>query len=98
MLSWMDAKGRKMGIAKAVIILSFIWFYTCLTGLSPSVLRAAMMFSLIQVGKLTMRRMHMFNVLAGSAVILMLFDPYIVTEVGFRLKLFGCIGYCLSAP
>jgi competence protein ComEC len=98
MLSWMDARGRKTGIAKAVLILSFIWFYTCLTGLSPSVLRAAMMFSLIQVGKLTMRRMHMFNVLAGSAVILMLFDPYIVTEVGFRLSYLAVLGIVYLHP
>ncbi|MBK8657948.1 MAG: ComEC family competence protein [Bacteroidetes bacterium] len=98
MLNWMDGRGRKMAISKAMLILALIWIYTCLTGLSPSVLRAAMMFSLIQVGKLTMRRMHMFNILAGSAVILMLFDPFIVTEVGFRLSYLAVLGIVYLHP
>ena len=38
-------------IIKAVLLILFLWFYAVLTGLSPSVMRAATMFSFIIVGK-----------------------------------------------
>jgi competence protein ComEC len=98
MLRWMDSRGRSFQIAKALLVLAFIWFYTCLTGLSPSVLRAAMMFSLLQAGKLMARRVHMFNVLAGSAMVLMVLDPYIITEVGFKLSYLAVLGIVYLHP
>lgn len=95
---WMEGRGRKLIVTKSIIILIFIWFYTCLTGLSPSVLRAAMMFSLMQVAKLTFRRVDMFNILAGSAVVLMIFDPFIITEIGFRLSYLAVLGIVYLHP
>jgi competence protein ComEC len=95
---WMDNRGRKFQIAKAVGIISFIWFYACLTGLSPSVLRSAMMFSLIQFGKVMIRNVNTYNVIAGSAVLLMLYNPFIITEVGFRLSYLAVIGIIYLHP
>jgi competence protein ComEC len=39
LLKAFDKLGRKFQIGKAIFIILFIWFYACLTGLSPSVLR-----------------------------------------------------------
>ena len=98
LLQWMDNKGRKYVVAKAIIIILFIWFYACLTGLSPSVLRSAMMFSLIQLGKVLIRHVNTYNVIFASALILMLFNPFIITEVGFRLSYLAVIGIVYLHP
>ena len=37
-------------LLRMIIVLSFLWFYAMLTGLTPSVFRAALMFSFIQIG------------------------------------------------
>jgi competence protein ComEC len=88
----MDSRGRKFQIAKSVIIIAFIWFYACLTGLSPSVLRSAMMFSMIQFGKVMLRNVNTYNIIFASIVVLILFNPFIVTEVGFRLSYLAVLG------
>lgn len=99
LLKWMDNRGRKMEIVKSTSIILFIWFYACLTGLSPSVLRSATMFSMIQVGKTIVNRsVSTYNIIAGSALLLILYDPFIVTEVGFRLSYLAVIGIIYLQP
>ncbi len=98
LLGFMDKKGRKSQVAKAVIIIVFIWFYACLTGLSPSVLRSAMMFSMIQFGKVMIRNVNTYNIIFASALLLMLFNPFIVTEVGFRLSYLAVLGIIYIQP
>ncbi len=98
LLKWFDNKGRKLQIAKSVIIIVLIWFYACLTGLSPSVLRSAMMFSMIQFGKVMLRNVNTYNIIFGSIVVLLLFNPFIVTEVGFRLSYLAVLGIIFLHP
>jgi len=95
---FMDKQGRKYQIAKAIGIIAFIWFYACLTGLSPSVLRSAMMFSMIQFGKVMAKNTNIYNIIFASALLLMLFNPFIITEVGFRLSYLAVIGIIYIQP
>jgi competence protein ComEC len=98
LFSFMDKRGRKYQIAKAIGIIAFIWFYACLTGLSPSVLRSAMMFSMIQFGKVLTKNVNTYNIIFASALLLMLFNPFIITEVGFRLSYLAVIGIIFIQP
>lgn len=98
LLSWVDERNRKMVVAKSVFIIVFIWFYACLTGLSPSVLRSATMFSVIQIGTVLLRHQNMYNVLAGSALLIILVNPLIVTDVGFQLSYLAVVGIVYLYP
>ena len=98
LLSWMDKRGRKQVIAKAGFIITFIWFYACLTGLSPPVMRSAMMFTLIQLGDVFIRSKNTYNIIAGSAVVLMLFNPFVITDVGFQLSYIAVFGIVYLQP
>lgn len=98
LFGFMDKRGRKAQIAKAAGIIAFIWFYACLTGLSPSVLRSALMFSMIQAGTTLLRNVNVYNIVAGSALLLMLFNPFIITEVGFQLSYLAVFGILFLYP
>lgn len=98
LLGWLDKKGQSWKVAKAFIIVVFIWFYACLTGLCPSVMRAAAMFSMMQFGKVLYRNVNIYNIIAASILILMLFNPFIVTEIGFRLSYLAVIGIVYLQP
>ncbi|HRG87514.1 MAG TPA: ComEC/Rec2 family competence protein [Chitinophagales bacterium] len=98
LLGWADTKGRKVKLTKAVFIIAFMWFYACLTGLSPSVLRSALMFSLIQIGITATRHVNIYNIVAGSALVLMLFNPYIIAEAGFQLSYLAVVGIVFLYP
>ena len=98
LLGWMDNKGRGMVIAKAVIVILFIWFYACLTGLSPPVLRSALMFSLIQIGRVSNRNVNTYNIIAGSAILILVFNPFALMDVGFQLSYLAVIGIIYMQP
>lgn len=72
-------------IAPAVT-LSVIWMFAFVAGGAPSVLRAAVMFSIFTVAGLFSRRGNIFNTLACSAFLLLAFDPFALWDVGFQLS------------
>ncbi len=80
----------------AVIFL--IWVYAFLTGLSPSVVRAATMFSLLSLGQMRERKPSIFNILAFSAILMIVIDPEVIFEVGFQLSYLAVAGIVLIQP
>jgi competence protein ComEC len=82
LLQWLPSK-----ILKAGIILFFLWAFTWLTGASASVLRATVMFSFITVGRFVLdRHTNIYNTLMASAFLLLCYNPYLLTDVGFQLS------------
>jgi competence protein ComEC len=69
-----------------LLIIIFLWFFALLTGASPSVLRAAFMFSLLLLGQVIGREGNSFNTLCASAFVLLLFQPNLLFNVGFQLS------------
>ena len=84
--------GKKWRLFNLLITLLILWFYAGITGFSPSVLRAATMFSFIAVGKHSGKRSNIYNMLAVSALLLIIFNPSIITEVGFQLSYLAVVG------
>jgi competence protein ComEC len=89
-LSFLDSRPRGK-IIKAIITFFAIWFYALLTGLSPSVVRAAAMFSFILIGQNLSRYVNIYNSLATSAFVILLFNPTLLFNVGFQLSYFAVI-------
>lgn len=75
-----------------------IWGYAILTGFSPSVIRASVMFSLITFGQMRERKPSIFNVLAFSAMLMIVIDPSVIGEVGFQLSYLAVSGIVLLYP
>ena len=85
-------------IIKAVVLLLLMWLYAMITGLSPSVLRVAVMFTFVTFGRSYNRQMNVFNSLAASAFFLLLIDPFILTAVGFQLSYLAVTGILIIQP
>lgn len=83
---------KKLRLIKVTILLFSIWVYAFVTGLSPSVMRAAVMFSLFSLREGTELKTNPFNVVAGSAFIILVINPFIITNVGFQLSYSAVIG------
>ncbi len=80
-------KQKKGGLfLYTLIILTGVWGYALITGMSASVLRAAAMFSFIVIGKNLSRHPNIYNTLAASAFVLLCFNPSLVYDVGFQLS------------
>lgn len=83
---------NKSKLVQLVLILTCLWLFAFLTGASPSVLRAAVMFTCIAIGKNMKKDVSIFTSLAASAFILLCFNPYYLWAVGFQLSYLAVIG------
>lgn len=96
-LSWLKRFNHGEFILNLLLILC-IWLYAFISGLSPSVLRAATMFSFLILGKLIHKKSNVYNTLALSAFTILFFDPYMLLEVGFQLSYLAVIGIIYLYP
>ncbi|HWZ14051.1 MAG TPA: ComEC/Rec2 family competence protein [Mucilaginibacter sp.] len=84
--------------SKAIIIITLIWYYSTLSGFSPAVCRAAVMISMVIVGKTFSRYINTLNILAISAFLLLVYDPFFITDVGFQLSYLAVFGLIVLQP
>ncbi len=83
---------KKQAILFSVIL---IWGFGLLSGASPSVIRAVVMFSILALGQLLSRKNNGLNNLILSAVILLMYDPYYLFDIGFQLSYVALVGILL---
>jgi competence protein ComEC len=89
-------RGGKWTVALCGI--AVLWIYAFITGLSPSVLRAAMMCSVATLAGPWGRRSSMYNTFAVSAFILLVYDPNRIYSVGFQLSYAAVFGIVKFYP
>lgn len=80
-------EGIKSGrFIKTILLLSLMWGFALLAGLSPSVVRAVSMFSFVAIGMQLKRKSSVMNSLFVSLFVLLLVNPYFIFQVGFQLS------------
>lgn len=90
---------RKHGpLIKALLLIVMIWFYAALTGLEPSVLRASTMISFVIIGQTIRRKTSVYNSLAASALLLLIINPLIITQIGFQLSYLAVLSIVAFQP
>jgi competence protein ComEC len=89
---------RLYRLFRMIVILLVIWLYTFITGLSPSVLRSAVMFSLFLIGKNFGRQTNNYNILAASALIILVIDPNEMFMASFQLSYLAVLGILFFQP
>ena len=85
-------------LLKAGVIITIIWYYSLLSGFSPAVCRAAVMISMVIIGKTFNRYINTLNILAISAFLLLIYDPFFITDVGFQLSYLAVAGLIIFQP
>lgn len=77
---------RTGSILKLIIVITFLWAFGILAGLAPSVVRSVTMFSFVAIGMFLRRSINIYNTLAVSALLILLFQPSFLFDVGFQLS------------
>ena len=77
---------RQMRLLRSILVIAGIWAFAFITGGSPSILRAATMFSFLQLGIALNRKNGGMNGLFASALVLLLINPALIFQVGFQLS------------
>jgi competence protein ComEC len=96
-MAWMG-KRRWKRLLRGMFILAALWFYAGLTGFSPSVLRATLMFSLFALAETVRWRTAPLNSLAAAAFLLLMWDPGMAWQLGFQLSFLAVLGIVVFYP
>jgi len=83
---------------RLIFCLVILWLYAGIAGFSPSVLRAATMFSFIAAGREFGRLGNVYNMLGVSAFLLLLANPFLIGSVGFLLSYLAVTGIVMLHP
>ncbi len=85
-------------VIRTALLVLLLWAYAMITGLSPSVVRAATMFSFVAVGTAFKRPTSIYNTLLASAMVLLIIKPTYLFEVGFQLSYLAVLGIVWLQP
>ena len=92
---WLFGKRRHIYIWLA---LGILWLYALLTGMSPPVVRGAIMASLFLSAELLGRQRTAITSLAFAAAIMVGIDPPVLWDASFQLSFLGMAGLIFIAP
>lgn len=82
---------RKVKFLSIFILIAYMF----ITGFSPSIVRATIMGIILIGSKLIHRKNDILESLSLSLIILLSFNPYLITNVGLQLSYGGTIGICI---
>ena len=88
---------RSIWLRTGIYILS-IWSFVLITGAKSSAVRAAIMFSLFFSAQLFNRSSHAINALIFAAFIMIVFDPFVVLDIGFQFSLMAVLSILVFFP
>ncbi len=92
------SKSKAWKWLQMLIQLLFVWGFSLATGASAAVLRAAVMLTMVIVGKAIKRDANTMNTLASAAFLLLLFQPYLLFNIGFQLSFLAVGGLLIFYP
>lgn len=97
-LSLFKTRKKLWVYSKIVCTILCVWLFALLTGGSPSVLRAALMFSFMTISFYSRRFRNTYNTLAAAAILLLIYDPFLLYDVGFQLSFTAVTGIVYLQP
>lgn len=83
---------------KIAMLLMCLWSFAIIAGMSASVTRAVAMFTVVAIGMNLKRPTNIFNTLAISMFILLLFKPMFLFDVGFQMSYLAVIAIVSIQP
>ena len=77
---------KQGSVIKLSIVLLSLWSFALLAGLSASIIRSVTMFSFVAIGLHLRRTVNIYHTLVVSMLLILLFKPSFLFDVGFQLS------------
>jgi len=89
---------KRTSISGILITIPILWLFSLLTGGSASVIRSAIMLSLMLISTVLKKSSNGLNTLLASAFILLVNNPCILYDLGFQLSYAAVLSILLFDP
>ncbi len=83
---------------KVLLGMMMVMIYTMMTGMGASILRATGMLMFVLIGKLIDRDAHSISLLSFVGLLMLIYNPMYINEVGFQLSFLVTFGILIMAP
>ncbi|MDO6599492.1 MULTISPECIES: ComEC/Rec2 family competence protein [Tenacibaculum] len=100
-LNWLFKRldTSKIGrFSKTILIITLLWMFAFIAGLSASVVRAVTMFTFVAIGQSFKRKRIVEHSLIASMFLLLLIKPLFLFDVGFQLSYLAVFGIIWVQP
>lgn len=97
LFSFLSKRG-KVFVIKQVLVLLCLWAYVFITGMPVSVVRAAIMLSLVSIGSILSRNGLTYNTLTVAAFLILIINPFYLFDVGFQLSFAAVLSILFFQP
>jgi len=97
LLSWMNRIPGGV-LIRTLVILIGVWAYTVMCGMSPPVVRAAIMISFYILANLIKGNSNVYNTIAASAFVMLVYNTKQLADIGFQLSYLAVLGIVLVVP
>lgn len=93
-------KGRRrvVLVLRELVVVAVLWVFAAVAGFCPSVVRAAILFTLMSVARSVHRDVSPINSLALAAMLMLLYAPRWLFDVGFQLSFSAVLAILLLSP
>ena len=90
--------GRRWRLFSQVVTVLAIWAFAFLTGLPASIVRSATMLSVYGLMNLGYRRQANINILAFTAIVMLVISPSAVFDISFQMSFLAVLSILLFYP
>lgn len=97
LFGWMSMF-RRGHIAKNIIVIIAIWLYAMCAGISPPVVRAALMLSAAQVALWGSVQGNGYNIILACAMFMLAVNPFYLFDVSFQLSFIAVLSIIFFYP
>lgn len=84
--------GRRHRTMMHAAVLTAVWGYVAMTGMSPSAVRSAVMCTLLTFGSLLSRQNNALNSLGTAAILILATSPLSLWDIGFQMSFLAMLG------
>lgn len=77
---------KRGSLIKLITCISLLWLFAFVASLAPSIVRSVTMFSFVAIGYYLRRSTNIYHTIIISILLILLFQPYFLFDVGFQLS------------
>ncbi len=81
-----------------IVTIAILILYSFITGFSPSIVRAVVMSVLVIGAKMLNRKSDVWNILSISLLGILIYNPFLILNIGLQLSYLATIGILLLKP
>lgn len=81
-----------------IILIAFLWGYTCFCGFPPSCVRACIMISVYYFSIIIERRYSALNAVCAAVILMLAVSPMSIFDIGLQLSVTTVVGILLLMP